>query len=1329
MIDPSSTPSRQLHIFARFARWSLWLVLAFWLLLALVWGTLHGIIVPRIGEWRVQVERLATQALGAAVRVDAIEAKSDGLFPTVHLSGVSVLDAQGREALKLQSVVATVSARSVLRLGLEQLYIDAPELDIRHLADGRWQVAGLDVVQSDASESPALEWLLAQPELVIQKGVLLFTDEQRAVPTVRLHDVDLVLRNRHWNHVVRLDATPEAADGERMQVVGAFRQPLLPSSKAPWTRWSGQWYASLQLHRVPLLPWPEAWGVRALQGNGAARAWIDVQQGQLAGLTVDLALPQALVQWQDTGVADLDVRALQGRIEANWQAQAWNLKGQHFSFMQADGDNWPSSNWDVRLVGREGRPHSAKIALDYADLAMASQVVQTLPLPAQWRESMAQWTPQGELRQLQLQWQDGGAYRASGRVAGLTLQPQPAEQGVGVPGVQGLDARFELTEGGGNAQLNMQSGVLHFPGVFEEPAIPMDELQAQVRWSVKNGGHVKVDVSQVAFANADAQGTLHASWEMGQQAQDRLPGYLQLQGLLERANGARVHRYLPLEIPEMARHYVRDSVQQGQGSKVEFEVKGNLRDMPFERPGTGRFFIKAPVKNVIYEFAPASVQTPGEPAWPALTDLSGTLIFEGAGMTVQQASTGFVGYPKLRMGSVAAHIPDLEHPHLTVNALGQTDLNAALALVKKSPLAVFTSHALDATQAQGDASIAFDLELPIDHLERAKVRGRVGFQNNGLQFNEEAPLLRQLQGAVQFHDQGFELLNVRGQALGGSIKLEGGMPSLKQGVHILARGTATAQGLQKHSGIALLAQIAAHGQGQAAYTVDVNARNGAQDVTVRSDLRGIALNLPAPFSKQSDEALPLTVQQSLSEQQMQELRVDVQGRAQVSYTRNLSVVPAQVVQGRIVVGEPPNNEPLERGVSAYVQLPELDMDAWSQVLTSKAHSDGSETASQAQAYMPQRLKLSVDRLLVKQRELQSVKADFVQASAVWRGRLNAKHFAGQVEYRLPSASDPSGRLFARLSHLSIPKSEALRLNQATGDETSSEPETLPALDIEVERFEIAGKALGKLQLQARNSMGPSGRDWLLEQFYLTTPEARWKANGYWGAPSRGAPRTTHLSFLLELDSSGKLLERFGMPGVIRDGQGRLSGNIAWQGAPITPHWQSMDGGVHMQVDKGQFLKVEPGMGKLLSVLSLQSLTRRVALDFRDVFSQGFAFDYVRGDISIEQGVARTNNLQMKGLNAAVLMEGKASLIDETQDLTVVVVPEINAMTASLAATAINPVIGLGSFLAQMFLRGPLMEAATRTFHVHGPWSDPVVDPVSKKAVERKSTPSTEGVVP
>jgi len=52
------------------------------------------------------------------------------------------------------------------------------------------------------------------------------------------------------------------------------------------------------------------------------------------------------------------------------------------------------------------------------------------------------------------------------------------------------------------------------------------------------------------------------------------------------------------------------------------------------------------------------------------------------------------------------------------------------------------------------------------------------------------------------------------------------------------------------------------------------------------------------------------------------------------------------------------------------------------------------------------------------------------------------------------------------------------------------------------------------------------------------------------------------------------------------------------------------------------------------------------------------------------------------------------------------VPEVNAGTASLVATAINPAVGLGTFLAQLFLRKPLMEAATQEFHIDGTWTDP-----------------------
>src|SRR5204862_1527800 len=186
---------------------------------------------------------------------------------------------------------------------------------------------------------------------------------------------------------------------------------------------------------------------------------------------------------------------------------------------------------------------------------------------------------------------------------------------------------------------------------------------------------------------------------------------------------------------------------------------------------------------------------------------------------------------------------------------------------------------------------------------------------------------------------------------------------------------------------------------------------------------------------------------------------------------------------------------------------------------------------------------------------------------------------------------------------------------------------------------------------------------------------------------------------------------------IRGGRGQLSGQISWMGSPFAIDYASLAGQVNVAIDAGQFLKVEPGAARLLGVLSLQSLPRRLALDFRDVFQEGFAFDNITGDVTIAQGVARTNNLRMRGVQAAVLMEGQADIERETQNLRVVVVPEINAGTASLAYAAINPALGLGTFLAQLVLRKPIIAAGTREFRVTGPWADPKVDRIERKPSE------------
>ena len=288
----------------------------------------------------------------------------------------------------------------------------------------------------------------------------------------------------------------------------------------------------------------------------------------------------------------------------------------------------------------------------------------------------------------------------------------------------------------------------------------------------------------------------------------------------------------------------------------------------------------------------------------------------------------------------------------------------------------------------------------------------------------------------------------------------------------------------------------------------------------------------------------------------------------------------------------------------------------------------------------------------------------------------------------------------------------------------------------MEQFELRGKALGRLEIQAVNhdvagpaAAGETLQNWELSRLSLQAPEAHLTAHGRWAALARGpglpldprgprAPedrRRTQLEFKLDIRDAGKLLARLDMPDVLARGRGELRGGLGWRGTPFSPHYPSMAGQLHLDVDAGQFLKADPGVAKLLGVLSLQALPRRLTLDFRDIFSAGFAFDFIRGDVNVARGIASTNNLQMKGASAAVLMDGSADIDKETQDLRVLVVPEIDAGTAALVATAINPAIGIGTFIAQLVLKRPLIKAATREFHVGGSWADPQVTQVKARS--------------
>jgi uncharacterized protein (TIGR02099 family) len=1357
-------PSRTLRLFAAAAKWSLWLLLAASLLLALAWGALHGFIVPRIGELRPALESRASQVLGVPVRIGAISARSGGLFPSFTLHDVVLLDPQGREALTLPVVQGALSPRSLWNLGFEQLFIDQPRLDIRRAADGRIFVAGLDFSRASDSEGRAADWFFGQTEFVIRGGWVQWTDELRGAPPLVLTQVDFVARNQARRHLLRLDATPPLEWGRRFTLQGVFRQPLLSAHPGRWRQWVGQLHADFAAVDLSQLRRHATLGVDIAQGHGRLRAWADVENGQVVGGTADVVLADVVASLGPE-LPPLALQSLSGRLGGQRLAGGFSFQTLGLLFGALVGQRGPGGNVAVSWTGPQGQaPARGELRADRLDLGALSQLAARLPLGTATHAALQAYAPRGLVERVQVRWQGPldrlQAYEAHGRATGLEIAGRPEEGKAGTPGVRGASLDFDLTQAGGQAKLAIADGALEFPGVFEDPLLPLDTLAADLQWQV-NGDQLALKVGNLKFANADAQGEAQASWRTGDPRKvpgaTRFPGTLDLQGSLSRADGTRVWRYLPLAVPRPARDYVRQAVHAGSASGTKFRVKGDLRQFPFADHKGGEFLITTQVRDVRYAYVPRSLQ-PGPAQWPALDGLDGELVFQGQGMRVRGATGRVQGLPRLQV-QADAQIHDFHQPQVQVQGRVKGALVDALAVVNTSPVAGMMNQALAHASGSGPADVALHLALPLHDLARSQVQGPVTLAGNEVQVSADSPVLTRARGTVQFSDKGFQLAGVQARALGGDVRLEGGTRAGTAGepstvVHLRGQGTVTAEGLRQARELGFVSRLARDFAGSTGYSLALAFRRGVPEVLVTSSLQGLALRLPAPLNKPAETALPLRYETALTRESLlpgaparDVLSLDLGRMASASYLRDVSGRTPQVLRGSIGIGLASGESVAmpDEGVMANVQLGAFNIDAWEDALSravgAPAGASGANTNAEGGGlgYLPTVLALRARELSVEGRTLHDLVVGGSRDGRTWRANADARELNGYLEYRQPQNTG-AGRLHARLARLSMAASAASDVESLL----EQQPASIPALDVVVDEFELKGRKLGRLEIDAVNR-GPGTvvreggiREWRLNKLSLTMPEGSFSASGNWaalgaqaaapGGPRLAVPanerRRTAMKFRLDIADAGQLLARFGMKDVVRRGAGQMEGTVSWIGSPMALDYPSLTGSFHVDVTGGQFLKAEPGLAKLLGVLSLQSLPRRLTLDFRDVFSEGFAFDFVRGDVAIAQGIAATNNLQMKGVNAAVLMEGQADIARETQDLKVVVVPEINAGTVSLVATVINPAIGLGSFLAQMFLRQPLMRAATQEFHVDGTWADPRVTRVARSA-----TPEAGGAAP
>lgn len=1256
------------HGTRRLLQWLLYAALAGYFAFGLLVLLLRHVLLPGIGDWKDEIAAVVAQRLGVPVSIERIEARWSGLRPRLVLDQVDLRDADARPALHLQRVEATLAWSSLL-LGeprFHRLELFGPQLELRREPDGRILVAGLPVDPAASGDRSGLAWLLAQRTLSIRDAALRWHDARRGAPILHLDKVNLLLENRGRRHRFGLSAAPPAELAARLDLRGdlRFADPLDPAT------WKGQLYARLDY--ADLGGWrawvDEPW---ALSGSGALRLWLELDAGEWVAGNAQLALAKASARFAPD-LPPLRMRQVSGRLAFHRDGEAFEMSARQLLWQgeEAGGTLGPA-DFSLR------RPHDpaqadSRLSLRNVDLGVLGGLMAHLPLPSAWRVPLEQHAPQGRVEQLDARWRgdEGWPVRWSLIAHGSGLAWRA---GGALPGVSGLSLDLEGDQDGGQAKLAGQQLRLDAPEVFVAGPLGFDTFQAQFGWR-RPGGQLEVALEHASFANPDTRGS--ASGRYWPRADG--PGEIELTARLDQTDGAAVWRYLPAVVNQDTRDWLRRALLAGRAEDARLRLKGDLARFPFRHNEGGQFLVTARIRDARLDYAPG---------WPAIDDIDGELRFEGARMQIRAERGRIFG---VRLGEVLAEVPDLEaaEERMLIRGTASGPTSDFLRFIDQSPVAARIDRFTEGMRAEGQGRLTLKLDMPLRQVRDTRIEGEFRPARNRLWLLPWLPPLEEASAKIGFTEDSLGISDGRARFLGEVLQI--GARTREDGALAFnVRGQLSAAALRRE----LDWPIFDHLSGSAPLALDLAVRARGSELVASSSLQGLSSSLPAPLNKSAAEALPLRVELELPAGGGREhgrLTLGDWGRAE--WLRRADLPGLGIERGSIGINRPALLP--ERGLRLALELPALDVDAWREALLPAAASEP-DGAGKGEV-LPVELQFKVAQMKVFDERLEAVELRLAPTARGWKGQIDSRQMAGSFDWQAAG----EGRLHARLGRLAIGEA-------GEGGNVDHEPgvlRRLPGLDIEAADFRLRGMPLGRLELLARNQDGI----WQLEKLALRSPDGVLEGSGRW--LSRGEPQRTWLDFRLDTEDAGAYLGRLGHPAALRGGKAGLKGEVSWQGAPIRVDYPSLQGRLELLAENGQFRKLEPGVGRLLGVLSLQSLPRRITLDFRDVFSEGFAFDRVSGSIEIDRGVMRTENLEIRGPAARVFMRGSTNLDQETQDLRVTVQPTLSESVAiGAAAGLINPVAGVITYLAQKTLGDPIEKLFSFDYAVTGRWDDPKVD--------------------
>ena len=1290
-------------------------------LLAAVAITGIRLALPDIGRYKRAVETWAAQEMENTVIVDSISAEWQGWIPSLSLRGVHLRNRDGTENI-ISFDTATVEISPLMSLWKLQpvprrIVISGLQVSVSRLADGALLVEGINVGHAHGGqENEFVKWLFGQDRIEVRETGIIWVDHKLGQDPVHLTGVRLAIQT----------------DGARSQVTGELTLPgkygenmrfALDASGEIWTSdWSGEIYAAATQVN------PDSWyreyrpqQITPAGGSADLELWSTWDKARPVGL-------QGYVTYRDFVILSADETLNVAEVSGRFRGEKLPGKDWHISLnlerLETENGAWPATNLELVVPAKPGQRFALGFDfLDLADLMPLAAGMEFIPGPV--RDMLDGTSARAELFDGLVVYDDRPGSTAP-LAYDLGFRKLDADLGPQRPQVSNLSGRLRGSDNAAGLTMDGTSGRFGIPGMYRGQ-LRFDRIDGTLSWSrTLPGWELRTDHFYVE--NDDMSLAIRGGFEMDEA---HASPYLDLIAEIRSRKMENMYRYMPDTEKFRIREWMERSLHAGYADSAVAVIRGYANEYPF-RNNNGQMSGIVNLSQCIVEYSPH---------WPIVDNVDADILFDNEVMTAN-FHRGSVFDAEIVNATGVIHDlterPKIVDLHGNVKGV-EKDLEI---FISQSPLAgdriiKYANQALVA----GDFNLDLDMVIPIKAPQlQTLMTGTLNLEQATLVSGDNNVELEQVNGAVSFTRDSVFGRDLAALFAGQPVTL--GMSGSKNSPHKPPAFTITGHSTDEF----IIEQIAERFPGaadfaagleknmsgkadwQARFSFEQGPEDLVQKLVISSDLHGLALNLPRPLWKPTYDRRILNISKTLLEATPTELRYEGGFHAKLHPGQDNTLERLDIFLGsaRLTV-------PAGTGVNVTGYTDKVLLDEWRDTLASFSPGQGPAPAGIKPGTAPRpaaaepvsagflgsadvNIDLETGRLDFAGQSFPDSSLQASRSKGDWRVAVQGENLEG--EFLLPRDPSAENRVEANLDKLVISKVDDAEAGKA-------DPGTLPPLRAEIADLTYGDYRLGSMQLTA----SPIANGLSFEEIRFEKPEMTITGAGIWEKPFNR--NRSNFTIKLEADKLHKMLDTFGYDATaIKAGKTRISIDAGWDGSPDEFSLDKLAGTFDIRVKKGQLLEVSPAAGRLFGLLSIQTLPRRLTLDFTDLFGKGLAFDKITGNFNIANGNAYTNDLHLTGPSADVLISGRTGLSDQDYDQLVTVTPQI-ADNLPLASALLGPIgIGVGAVL---YLAGNMFESINDNidkmlryqYTITGNWHNPKIEKVKDPAEDKQvSAPRT-----